>query len=391
MKNAGLLIIGGGVIGASVAYHAARRRCRDVLVIERGAGLGAAGSTGRATGGFRCQFGTEVNVKMSLLSREKLLRFKDETGVDAGYRQSGYLFIASDERELSALRESQRLQKSCGLAEVAELSALEIQEVNPAVSIENVIGGAFCPTDGFIKPLEILRGYYEAAQRLGVRFKFGTELRGFKFTEENGKRRAVEALTNDDETIAFENVVNAAGAWAGEVAKLAGVELPVAPLRRQVAVTKEADLFSDEMPMTIYVSDGFHFRQREGRTLLLMPTDDNQMNQFGTEVDDEWVRLVHETARRRVSKLADSTVDRARCWAGLYEMSPDKHAIIGRAPQIENLFFANGSSGHGVMHSPAIGQLLAELIFDDKASIDISALRPSRFDEGAPNVSNVFL
>src|SRR5215216_3796488 len=182
MLTAEVVIIGGGIVGASVAYHLAARGVRDVLVLERGAAPGA-GSTGRATGGFRAQFGTRVNVHLSLLSREKLLRFEEETGVDPGFRQYGYLFVAGSEAELRELVAAQTVQYECGLAEAREVDAGEVARLNPALSPEGVAGGVYCPSDGFIRPLEILRGYTEAASRLGARFRYGVAVEGVRAFE----------------------------------------------------------------------------------------------------------------------------------------------------------------------------------------------------------------
>ncbi len=183
-----------------------------------------------------------------------------------------------------------------------------------------------------------------------------------------------------------------AGAWAGLVAKRADVEIPVTPLRRQVAVLHKTNLFPETMPMTIFVRDGFHFRVRDGRTLLLMPIDEE--SSFNARVDDAWLEKIQTRARRRIRSLANlvgSDIDRENSWAGLYEMSPDKHAIIGRAREVENFYMANGSSGHGVMHAPAIGQVLAEIICGEQTTIDVHALRPSRFAEGEEIIANDFL
>ena len=167
---------------------------------------------------------------------------------------------------------------------------------------------------------------------------------------------------------------------------MAGVEIPVRPLRRQVAVTRACDLLPEEMPMTIFVDDGFHLRVRDRRVLLLWPDEPRTENQFDTNVEDEWVSVVVEKAHRRVPCLRNAEIEREKCWAGLYEMTPDKHVLLGRAPAFENFYLANGSSGHGVMHSPALGQLLAEIILDGAAQgLDVHALRPTRFDEGEPN------
>ncbi|GAC1446001.1 MAG: FAD-binding oxidoreductase [Pyrinomonadaceae bacterium] len=391
MKSTDTFIIGGGVIGASIAYHLALKGCKNIVVIDKGETFGA-GSTSRAAGGFRCQFGTEVNIRLSLLAREKLLRFEEELNIDSGYRQCGYLFLAGDEHELNAMRAAKQLQRNCGVTEVVEVSLAEIHKLNPAISLDEVIGGVFCPIDGFIRPLNILQGYINGAKRLGVEFKFGVELQDFKISKTNDTAHIVEATTSV-ETFAVGNVINAAGAWAGLVAKKANIEIPVTPLRRQVAVLRKVNLFPEMMPMTIFVKDGFHFRVRDGRTLLLMPVD--EISSFNTHVDDTWLEQIRMLARLRipsVANLARHDIDRENSWAGLYEMSPDKHALIGQTQEIENFYMANGSSGHGVMHAPAIGQLLAELIVEGEAiSIDINSLRPSRFIEGQAIIANDFL
>ncbi|MET0624563.1 MAG: FAD-dependent oxidoreductase [Pyrinomonadaceae bacterium] len=382
MRTAETVIVGGGVVGASVAYHLAARGVRDVLVLERGARPGE-GSTGRATGGFRAQFGTEVNVRLSLLSREKLLRFEDETGVDPGFRQRGYLFIATNEDELQALVSAQSVQHACGLPEARAVTAEEVARLNPALSSEGIAGGVYCPADGFVRPLEIMRGYAEAAARLGARFEYGVAVEGFE-AEARGR---VGTLRTSDGEVSAGVVVNAAGAWAAEVGRLAGVEIPVTPLRRQVAVTRPTTLLPEEMPMSIYAGDGFHLRVRDGRVLLLWPDEPRGgSDPFGASVDEEWLAAVVSKAHARVPCLGAAEIDRAACWAGLYEMSPDRHALLGRAPGLENFYLANGSSGHGVMHAPALGQLLAEQILDgDAHTLDVHALRPARFAEGEPN------
>lgn len=387
MNFAEVVIVGGGVIGASVAYHLAARGCRDVLVVERGARPGE-GSTGKATGGFRAQFSTSVNIRLSLLSRGKLLRFREETNVDPGFEQRGYLFLARRAAELEALHAAQVLQHAMGLAEARRVGHAEVGSLNPTVDASAHAGGVFCPTDGFIRPLQILRGYIEAAQRLGVRFEYGTSVEGLRLNARGG----IEALQTNKGDISVGLVVNAAGAWAGALARMAGVELPVTPLRRQVAVTRPCKLLPPEMPMTIFVEDGFHLRVREESVLLLWPDEARVTDAFDTRVEDEWLEEVVRRAHERVPCLKAAEIDRERCWAGLYEMSPDRHAILGAVPGVENFYLANGSSGHGVMHAPALGQLLSEIILDGAAAtMDVRALRPERFAEGEPNVAPEFL
>jgi len=381
MTTASVVVIGGGVMGASVAYHLAARGWRDVVLLDRGAAPGA-GSTGRATGGFRAQYATAINVRLSLLARDKLCRFESETGVDPGYAQAGYLWLAATPAELDELREGQRVQRAEGLHEAVELSPEEVARVNPALARDGIVGGVFCPTDGFIRPLRILEGYLAAAARLGVRVEWGAEVTGFGFRRDG----TVSAVHTPRGPIGVAAAVNAAGAWAARVADWAGVTLPVAPLRRQAAATVPCTLLPDTTPMTIFAGDGFHFRVRDGRVLLLWPTPGAAGRPFDDSVDPAWVRQVTATAYQRVPVLRGTAIDEAASWAGLYEMSPDKHAILGAASGVPNLYLVNGSSGHGVMHSPALGQLLAEIMSDGTASsLDVHALRPSRFAEGEPN------
>jgi len=392
-RTADVAIIGAGVIGASIAWHLAKRGCSKVLLLDRGDGAGA-GSTARATGGFRAQFGSEVNVRLSLLSREKLLRFAEETGGEAGFRQAGYLFIAGDEDAYRTLSVANVLQQRAGLAEARIIEESEVRHLNPAIGAGEIHGGVFCPTDGFLSPMGVLRGYLDDASRMGVRTSFGEEIQQF---EMDGDGPRLSRLTTNKGPISASVFVNAAGAWAADVAGLAGVTLPVVPLRRQVAITAPTDLLPEAMPMTIFTEDGFHLRVRDGRVLLLLPQPPSaepvipRGRPFDTDVDDRWLAEVVRLAAERIPRLANVPVRKQDCWSGLYEMTPDHHAILGLSEEGGNLFLANGSSGHGVMHSPAIGQIVAEMILDGSSSFDAHALRPSRFVEGKPNESPVLL
>jgi len=381
MRTASVVIIGAGVIGASVAYHLARRGWREILVLDRSPGPGQ-GSTGKATGGFRAQYATPINVRLSLLSREKLRCFREETGGNAGYHPAGYLWLASTAGELEVLRSARRVQHQQGLTEAVEVGTEDIARLNPAVNLGEVIGGTFCPSDGFINPVDILGGYLKSARKLGVEVEWQVEVTGLRL----GPGDRVAAVETSRGPVFSTAAVNAAGPWAAQVAQWAGFDLPVAPLRRQVAVTAPTDVLPDGMPMTIFTSDGFHLRVRDGRVLLLWPTPGVPGQPFDTGVDEEWIESVVDKAHRRVPLMRRAAIDRNACWAGLYELSPDKHAILGAAPGCPNLFLLNGCSGHGVMHAPALGQLLAEVMSDGAAStLDVSALRPSRFGEGDLN------
>ena len=377
-EHAAVAVIGGGVIGASIAYHLAAAGVRDVVILERSHSWGQ-GSTGRATGGYRAQFTTPVNIQLSLMAREKLLSFADETGVDSGYTPVGYLWLASTQSQLDALRAAQRLQKSEGLSEVMELSPAGIASVNPALSIEGLTGAGFCPTDGYIRPLEILRGYLEAGERLGVRVLPGSECIGLR-RDADGRVTRVVTPTREIEVDA---VVNAAGPWAASIAGMAGVSLPVVPVRRQAAITEPTDVLPATMPMSIFLGSGFHARVRDGRALICWPDPVEPGEPDELRADDDWIHTVTQMAHKHIPVLRDVAIDRDLCYAGLYEVSPDEHAIVGLAPQCPNMYFANGSSGHGVMHSPALGEIIADMIVGRTPRVDVQALRPSRFDEGA--------
>jgi sarcosine oxidase, subunit beta len=372
--TASVAVVGGGVIGASVAYHLAARGARDVVVLDRGREAGA-GSTGRATGGFRVQFATAANVRLSLLARTLLERFAEETGGDCGFVRAGYLWVARDAAERAPLEAALAVQRANGVDDAVAVGADDVVRLNPALRRSGIAGGTFCASDGFIRPLGILDGYRRAAERLGVRFVWDAEVTSF--VRASGGR--IAALRTAHDEIAAGCVVNAAGPWAAAVARMAGARVPVVPLRRQVAVTYPTAVLPAAMPMTIFAGDGFHLRVRDGRVLLLLPAD-GAGDPFGTGVDAAWLAAVTRVARERVPCLATVEIDRDACWAGSYEMSPDGHAIVGLAPGVPNFYLVNGSSGHGVMHAPALGKLLAELIVDGAAtSIDAAALAPERF------------
>lgn len=377
MKHPDVVVIGAGVVGASVAWHLARRGVK-VTLVDRGHGRGD-GSSARATGGFRAQYGTAINIRLSLLSRAKLRAFKEEVGADPGYVPAGYLWLATSARELAQLSEATALQRAEGLTEASVVSLDDIRRLNPTMHDPAVVGGTFCPTDGFIRPLAILGGYLDGALAAGAEARWDTTVTG---AERQGE--ALTAILTDRGRIAAGAVAVAAGPWSGAIARQLGVTIPVQPLRRQVAPTMPTTALPAGMPMTIWAGDGFHLRVRDGRVLLLRPTDGDPKDPWSTAVDDAWVREVTAMGQSRFPALREVAVDRLGCWAGLYEMSPDKHALLGRVHGATNVYTATGNSGHGVMHSLAEGQLLSELIVDGAfQTLDASALRPTRFAENA--------
>lgn len=382
MTTASVVVVGAGVIGASVAYHLGKRGVRDVVLVDRALGPGE-GSTGRATGGYRATFATAINVQLSLLSRTRLLSFEEETGVDPGYLPAGYLWLAENEGHLDALAKALDVQRAAGVTDARIVDTREAAELNPFASLDGIAGGLFGASDGYIRPMRLLEGYLGAAERsFGARVLWDTKIKGFV----RNAAGAITSVRTDGGPIATSHVVNAAGVWALGIAVLAGLHVPVSPLRRQVAATEPTTVLPPDMPMTIFMANGFHLRERDGRVLLLLPSPGNLKNALDISVEPAWLDRVAREARRRFPVLSSVAIDPAASWAGLYEMSPDGHAIVGAPSECPNLILANGSSGHGVMHSPAIGALVAEMIVDGKAtSLDVRALRPSRFAEGEPN------
>ena len=371
-RKADVVIIGGGIIGASIAYYLVKSGVQNVLLLERG--VMGEGSTAKCVGGIRTQFSTEINIQLSLLSRKIWLRFQDEFGIDPEFRRIGYLFLASSEEQWKVLNVNGRLMQGLGM-DVVLLGPEEIKRKWPFLRVDDLMGGSFTPQDGYAGVHEVLQGFIKGAKRLGATIRERTEVVGIQVGA--GKIKGIQTSTGEQVKCRF--VVNAAGPYAGKVAALAGLDLPVRPLRRQIFFTEAFEELPSTFPLVIDLQHGWYMR-REGKGLLLSgPQDSN--SSFNEEVDfegQEW------TAARSLSRVP--MLGRARIksgWAGLYEISPDNHAIIGSFPEIEGFICANGFSGHGFMHSPATGILLAELIMEGKAqTLDIYPLRPARFREG---------
>jgi sarcosine oxidase subunit beta len=375
-ETADVVIIGGGIVGSSVAYHLAERGCANVLVVEREAHQGK-GSTGKSMGGVRAQFSTPVNIQMSLHSIDFFSKFDEVVGHPADYRPHGYLFAATNQRHLEYLKANRERQIALGVKNVSLVTREEIKEIVPQLRTDDIVGGTFCPTDGFVDPHSVMMGFMLRARERGARLWLGARVTGIEV--EGGRVAAVETTRG---RIATRAVVNAAGAWAAGVAEMAGAELPVEPLRRQLVPTEPFAGLPQRFPMVIDMSTGFHFR-REGLGILLAWNDPEETPGFKTEFDASFVEKILTRAASRVPCLAEAQVNARRAWAGLYEMTPDHHAIIGESPTVGGLYFANGFSGHGVMHSPATGRIVSELILDGRASLlDAAPLGVERFAEG---------
>jgi len=370
-KTADVVIIGGGIIGLSIAYYLALKKAGRVVLYEKGQ-LGE-GSTSRCVGGIRTQFSTEINIRFSLESLKTFEGFEEEFGVAPEFRRIGYLFLATMERETEIFKENMKLQKKFGIP-VEYLSSEEIGSRWSYLRVDDVLGGTFCAWDGVAGPNEILSGFASGAKRAGVRIHEGMEVAGI--STEKGRIRSVK--TTDGE-VSTSVVVNAGGPYAASIGEMIGIKIPVKPLRRQIFITAPFHLTDHPIPLTIDFHRGWYFRQEGDGYLLSGPLDAEPSFNLNTEY--EAMVEASENAVYRVPSLEKARI--ARGWAGLYEISPDHHAILGGVPGVEGFVVANGFSGHGFQHSPAVGKVISELIVDGKAlTIDISSLSIERFEKG---------
>jgi len=371
-RTADVIIIGGGVMGTSTAYHLALKGCRNVLLLERESFFGIQ-ATGKCAGGIRYQFGTEINVRLSLLSLPMLDRFEEELGQPIDLRYCGYLFLLTNPADVAAFRQNVEMQHRLGVM-TRWLEPEEIARMVPLINLEGVLAGTFHERDGLADPNSVVQGYVSGARRLGARLLNDVEVTGIEVA---GGR--VQGVVTNRGRVAAPVVVNAAGPWAGEVGQMAGVEVPIVPIRRQIVVTGPLPEVPPDFPFVIDFAQSLYFH-REGPGILTGMSNPNEPPGFDQSVDEEW-ELVHlEAAMKRMPILEKATL--ASHWAGLYEVTPDAHPILGRVPELEGFYIIGGFSGHGFMHGPICGLLLAEEILDGRAhTLDISSLSITRFRE----------
>ncbi len=372
-KSADVVIIGGGVMGASTAYHLALRGCTDVVLLERGPFLGME-ATGKCAGGIRYQFSTEINVRLSQLSLPMLERFHDELGQDIDLRWPGYLFLLDNEADLAAFRRNVAMQNRLGVPSRI-IGQDEAQALAPLLHMDDILAAAWHTGDGLADPNGVVQGYAMGARRLGAKTLTSVEATGI---EVKGGR--VTAVETSQGTIATPAVVDAAGPWAGEVAAMAGVDLPITPLRRQIVVTTPLSGLPADFPFVIDFSRSLYFH-REGEGILTGQSNPNETPGFDQSVDNAWTEQHLELAEWRFPLLSQAGL--LSQWAGLYEVTPDAHPVIDRLSEPAGFYVAAGFSGHGFMHGPATGLLITELLLDGRAhTLDIQQLRFSRFAEG---------
>ena len=372
METADVVIAGGGIAGCALAYQLAKRKV-DVVLLERET-LGSQ-STGKCAGGVRQQFSMESNVRLQRLSVQMLREFEQETGHPADFRQIGYLFVLTQPQQVEDFRHNMEMWHRVGVTEARWVDAAEAAQMVPVLNVEDVLGCTFCPSDGIASPADVTSGYAAAARRLGARLKEGVEVTGIDVSA--GRVQGVRTSGGD---IATRLVFNCAGAWSASIGRMAGLEIPVLPYRRHIAVTGTFPAIPRTTPMTVDFQTSLYFHP-EGDGVLFGMTDRSEEPGFGTEVNWNFLEKMVEQASRRAPVLAGAGVKTA--WAGLYESTPDHQAILGPVAELEGFWCAAGFSGHGFMQAPAAALLVTQLLMDHQSDIDISSFAFSRFARGS--------
>jgi sarcosine oxidase subunit beta len=366
-------IVGAGIIGTSIAYHLAKGGCRNVAVIDRESSPGM-GSTAKAAGGIRAQFASRINVELSALSLPAFERFAKEMDCDADFRQAGYLWFTNRAADMKAFEANVKQQRGFGL-DVKLLDGPGVARLAPYLKSDDLAGGTFHQKDGYAPPADYVAGYHKESKRLGVTYVLEAPV-----TAATVRDRRVTELRTSKGTVAAKQVVIAAGAWSKPLGAMMGVEIPIEPVRRQCLVTHPIrEGMNHPIPMSIDYATGVYMHSESGGVLIGL-ADKKEPPGFNETVDMDFIARIVELAMARVPVLESSSI--LTQWAGLYEVTPDHHPIIGPLP-LENVTLAAGFSGHGVMHAPAAGQLVAERLLGRTSAIDLSPLRYSRFREGA--------
>ena len=370
--TADVVIIGGGVMGASIAFHLAEAGVTDIVVVERG-DLGC-GSSGKPIGGVRAQFSDPLNIELGNRSLRAFQDFAHRPGADIRLDSVGYLFLLTSDQQAADFEVGVRIQNSLDVPS-RMISPDEARRLCPYVTTDGLVAAVYSAADGHARPALVVHGYADSAARAGVRFAPHTAVTGI---DTAGDR--VTAVHTDRGPISCSTVICAAGAWSGQIGDLAGINLPVRPVRRQLAFTKPLTPPAPRIPFTIDFSTSAYFHNSDDG-LLFGLADPDQPDGFDTTWTPDWLELFRAAARRQAPALADMEI--ADGWAGLYEVTPDHNALIGRSGELANFLYATGFSGHGFLQAPAVGEIVRDLCLDREPFIDISPLSADRFRAGA--------
>ena len=371
-KTADFVVVGGGVMGASIAYHLAERGARDIVLIEKEAFFGT-GATGRCAGGVRYQFATEINVRLSQESLPVLEQFEEEFHQVIDFQRYGYLFLLTRESDITTFQHNIGIQHNLGVG-TEWLDGDEIRHRLPVMRLDDVLAGTYNGDEGTVDPNGVVMGYINAAKGLGALTHTDVTV-----TDINVVNKRITSIETDQGTITTPAVVNAAGPWAAIIGQMAGVPIPITPVRRQWLTTTPLPEISNDFPFVIDFAQSLYFH-REGQGLLTGMSNPDEEPGFDQSVDPDWELTHMEAATARLPILEKAgLVSRV---AGLYEVTPDAHPIYGKTP-VEGFYICSGFSGHGFMHAPISGKLLAEIILDGKtSSLDVDMLDLARFEDG---------
>lgn len=364
------VIIGGGAIGTSIAFHLAEAGLQVVLLDK---GELAGGSTGKAAGGARTQFATQLNMQLSLRSLELFARFAERPGFDIGFKQIGYLFLLTSD-DLSSFAHTTTVQQSLGI-DCRLVSPEEICQLAPLVNVEDTVAGSYTPNDACLDPEAVAQGYATAARSIGAHIQRNCSLTGVKL-----RRGRVHAVTTAEGDIATHNIICAAGAWSNHIGKMVGVYLDVFPQPQHVLTTDRVPGLSTSMPLVVDVRTGLYVHQVRD-VLLIGMADPIAPRTFElTAPSERWLSAVADVVSRRLPRLA--SVGIRGSWTGLYDLTPDRNPIVGQTDEVDGFHFAVGFSGHGVMHAPVIGEIMRDMILGGEPEFDVSAFSHQRFESG---------
>ncbi|MEV5878279.1 FAD-binding oxidoreductase [Streptomyces sp. NPDC052101] len=369
---ADVVIVGGGVMGASTAFHLAEAGVTDIVVVERG-DLGC-GSSGKPIGGIRAQFSDPLNIELGSRSLRAFRDFPDRPGAGIGLDTVGYLFLLDSEQQASAFEAGVRLQNSLGVPS-RMISPGEARRLCPYLSTDGLVAAAYSPADGHARPALVVQGYARAAARAGVTLATHTSVLGI----DTAGNRVVGVHTSHG-LITCSTVICTAGAWSARIGAMAGIDLPVRPVKRQLAFTVPLAPPAPRIPFTIDFSSTAYFHNSDDG-LLFGLADPDQEEGFDTTWTPEWLDLFRAVARRRAPTLAELRTGDG--WAGLYEVTPDHNALIGRSGELPGFLYAAGFSGHGFLQAPAVGEVVRDLYLEREPFTDVSPLSVDRFRPGA--------
>jgi sarcosine oxidase, subunit beta len=371
-REAEVVVVGGGAIGTSIAFHLAEAGV-DVCLLERDAL--SSGSTSRAAGGIRTQFSDPLNIAIGRRSIEAFSAFGERPGGEIDFNQVGYLFLLDRPDDVTLFERSVALQNDLGVPSRV-VDAGEAGELSPLAGLDGVLAATFCPLDGHASPEAVVQGYAAGARAHGATIVTGRDVREVEVV--HGK---VQGVSTDAGSVATSCVVCAAGVWSPTIARTADVELPLEPVFREVVTTAPVDDLPERIPLTVDFSTGFYFH-REGPGLLIGMADRNQPAGFDQPTDPEWLERVTEVAARRAPAFLDLGI--AHSWKGYYEVTPDHNGLVGEAPDVDRFLYATGFSGHGFMQAPAVGEIVRDLILGRESFVDISPLSAQRFERHVP-------